>query len=959
MNARRPATPTRRRDGKDPRVGGFAAPRPARSPGRRRGRIRATALFASGTLVAALATTGTAVTAEAAAAVTGTLVTSGLTSPGGGAWLPGGGGHFWVADTALGICETTPPGTGTTKCVGTAKGGQLVYDSSKGFVYQADTSTKTNQVLRLTYSSANDGFVGSTAVAVPNLTSVGGGAGGGRARGIALVTGPDGAQRLYVSYVKSGDLMEVLNPSGKDKNGATVTPAVSKIGTTSDGRGANGLSVFTRTDASGVRHDDLYVAEAGGAGLSLIPDVDGTGGRPACTSAGQCAAKTVANASGGALFSFPGAVENDGRQLYIGDAPPNGAGRVITYNPVTGDQAVLSTDITPAYTTSFDGIRRTQYANISALAVNTATLDVYVGDDPAAKLTTPLTAQGHLWKVAGAALQPSVTSVAPATGPTGGATAVTITGTNLVSAVAGAADPVAFGSTVSFGTLPATQVSCTADGLTCTATSPAVTGAGVVDVRVTNAEGQTSSAVGADQFTYTAPAATPGAPAVTAISPTKGLSSGGTTVTITGTNLVNPDGTAAVAFGATVATGVTCLADGTQCTAQSPGGPDGTTVDVQVTTTIGTSPVSSADKFTYATPVGTLYSSGITAPKGGVTWIPDTTPAGGHHWVSDHGNGFCRLDPVAGTTVFAPNVSACDPGFTIGSPGQAVYDPRANADGTHWVYVPDNAVRSPGVWRLTFHPDTATVDNPVGMAPGLMDNLKTNGLALDEAKDALYVGDLVDGNIRRINGIQGDPRLQTVDIVATTQAQKAGGISRGINGTMTRVGNRVFLPENNAATYFDTTAPCANPTVSPNPSPCATVSLDFLPSATPVFIAGVAGDSVNNVLYISESPGPANATIYRFDLSTITTAKPGGSTGIVYVTGGKVPAAGTPEATVYCSTTCTRPADPALSPGGLTGFPFAQGLFVDPKSRALFVTEDATAGARSGRGHAWVTPYIP
>src|SRR4029077_14991277 len=90
----------------------------------------------------------------------------------------------------------------------------------------------------------------------------------------------------------------------------------------------------------------------------------------------------------------------------------------------------------------------------------------------------------------------------------------------------------------------------------------------------------------------------------------------------------------------------------------------------------------------------------------------------------------------------------------------------------------------------------------------------------------------------------------------------------------------------------------------------------------------------------------ANATIYRFDDSTITNANPGGSAGIVYVTQGRVPAAGTPDATVYCSLTCTRPADPALTPGGTTGFPFAQGLYVDPNTSKLFVTEDATAGAR-------------
>jgi len=149
------------------------------------------------------------------------------------------------------------------------------------------------------------------------------------------------------------------------------------------------------------------------------------------------------------------------------------------------------------------------------------------------------------------------------------------------------------------------------------------------------------------------------------------------------------------------------------------------------------------------------------------------------------------------------------------------------------------------------------------------------------------------------------------------------------------LGNRLYLPENNAATYVDITAACANPTVSPNPAPCSTTTVNFLNTPSPVFVAGIAVDQTHGYVYISESPGTANATIYRFDDSTITAANPGGSAGIVYVTQGRVPAAGTPDAIVYCSLTCTRPADPALTPGGTTGFPFAQGLYVDPNTSKL------------------------
>jgi hypothetical protein len=863
-----------------------------------------------------------------------------------------------VSDNALGLCETVPATFGTTKCNGTGKGGQVAFDALNGMVYQADTTSKTNQVLRYAYTSANDSLNGATTLQVPNVTAVGGGSGGGRARGVALVTGTDGTQRMYVSYLKSGDIIQVLNPSGRDRTGTVVAPAVSKVASTSDGRGAYALSVFTWSDASAVRHDDLFVAESGGFGLSVVRDVDGTGGHPACSVGTVCAARTLVNASGAALINFPTGLDNDGLQLLVADAPLNTPARLLSYNPVTSAQAVVSTDVTPSYTSTFDGVTRTQYQNITGIALVPGG-DVYVGDDPSFPLLTPVTAQGHLWKVSATAQQPVVTSIAPTTGDVAGGTIVTITGTNLVNAVAGATDPVAFGTTIRFGTIAATGVSCAANGLTCTASSPAAAGAGAIDIRVKNVEGQTSAAAAGDRFTYSTTAAAPGAPSVTKIAPATGLATGGTKVTITGANLVNPDGTAQVSFGPTAGTGITCLVDGTSCTAATPGGADGTTVDVQVTTLVGTSASVAADKFSYASPVGALYSYGITAPKGGVTWIPDATPAGGHEWISDHGNGLCRLDAVPGTKIFAPNVVVCDPGFTLGSPGQAVYDPRANADGTHWVYVPDNAVKSPGVWRLTFHPATATIDTPVGMANGQISNLKANGLALDQARDALYVGDLVDGNIRRINHVSGDPLSQTVDIVATTQAAKAGGASRGINGTMTMLGNLVFLPENNAATYFDVTAACANPTVSPNPAPCATTALTFLQTPAPVFIAGMAADSVHNVVYISESPGTANATIFRIDATTITAANPGGATGIVYVTGGLMPAAGSAEATVYCSLTCTRPADPSLAPGATAGFPFAQGVYVDPVTSALFITEDVTAGARSGRGHIWSVPYIP
>jgi hypothetical protein len=92
---------------------------------------------------------------------------------------------------------------------------------------------------------------------------------------------------------------------------------------------------------------------------------------------------------------------------------------------------------------------------------------------------------------------------------------------------------------------------------------------------------------------FKAPSSTP-RPVVTGVSPSSGPAAGGTPVTVTGTNLTG--GT--VAFGTNAATGVTCGA--TSCTATSPAGTG--TVDVEVTTTGGTSAATSADHFTYTTP---------------------------------------------------------------------------------------------------------------------------------------------------------------------------------------------------------------------------------------------------------------------------------------------------------------------------------------------------------------------
>src|SRR5207245_1731000 len=192
-----------------------------------------------------------------------------------------------------------------------------------------------------------------------------------------------------------------------------------------------------------------------------------------------------------------------------------------------------------------------------------------------------------------------VTSIVPTSGPTGGGTSVTITGTNFLT-----------GATVSFGGTAATGVTVnSATSITATSTAH---GAGTVDVQVTTAGG-TSPTVAGDQFTYLA------APTVSAVNPSSGPSGGGTKVTITGTGFISGS---TVAFGANAATSVVVVSS-TTITANSPAGVVGT-VDVLVTNSVGTSSATPSDQFTYsATPTVTSLNP-TSGPQSGGTSVTIT-----------------------------------------------------------------------------------------------------------------------------------------------------------------------------------------------------------------------------------------------------------------------------------------------------------------------------------------------
>jgi alpha-tubulin suppressor-like RCC1 family protein len=210
-------------------------------------------------------------------------------------------------------------------------------------------------------------------------------------------------------------------------------------------------------------------------------------------------------------------------------------------------------------------------------------------------------------QIVGTPLAPNLTvaGVSPSSGPAAGGNVVSITGTNFEA-----------GATVKFGEASATGVSVNS---TTSITATAPPGAGTVDVKVTEAAGK-SEINPADHYIYIP------APKVKKLEPSSGASTGGQTVTITGTEFT---GATSVKFGSTNAVEYT-VESSTTIVAKAPALPVGT-VDVTVTTAGGTSEIASVDKYKSMPIVLSI--------------TPTSGPAAGGSSVTVTGSGF-----VTGTT---------------------------------------------------------------------------------------------------------------------------------------------------------------------------------------------------------------------------------------------------------------------------------------------------------------------
>lgn len=227
-------------------------------------------------------------------------------------------------------------------------------------------------------------------------------------------------------------------------------------------------------------------------------------------------------------------------------------------------------------------------------------------------------------------LTPSIDDIDPDQGPTAGGTEVTITGENFTGA-----------TSVTFGDEEA-DFDVDNDGQI-TATTPA-NDAGNVTVTVTTPDGSDTTT-----FTYVAPPA----PSISSMNPDEGPTSGGTEVSIVGSNFVDVE---SVTFGGTPASDFT-VESSSQISATSPPHAAGT-VDVEVTTAGG----SDTHDFTY-----------YDAPS--ISSIdPDEGPASGGTFVAITGTGFTPESTVTFDGTPATGVSVVNSGeitavSPAGSPG--------------------------------------------------------------------------------------------------------------------------------------------------------------------------------------------------------------------------------------------------------------------------------------------------
>ncbi|MHC5018853.1 MAG: IPT/TIG domain-containing protein [Planctomycetota bacterium] len=487
-----------------------------------------------------------------------------------------------------------------------------------GFTYQGATPTLTN---------VNPGagpLAGGTSVTLTGTNFAAGATvqfGGVQATGVTVVSGtqitcttPSGTFGPVSVAVTNVDLQSATLPSGYIYQGAAPT-------LTNVTPGAGPLAGGTALTLTGTNFVTGATVTVGGSSATSVTVVSASTITCTAPSGTQGPATVVvtnidtqsATLAGGYIYQGPAPTLSS---VSPAAGPLAGgttvtltgtnfvAGATVTFggNPATGVNVVSGTQITCATPAGTIGSTNVTVTNVDTLFATLSNGYLYQGGNP------------------------TVTSVSPSSGPLGGGTFVTVTGTNFFA-----------GATVDFGGSLATSVAVVS-GTQITCSTPS--GTGLVTVTVTNVDTLFGSLPGG--FNYAGTPAT-----VSSITPSSGPVAGGTAVSITGTNFVSG---ASVTIGGFSASSIS-IVSATLITCTTPAGTAGP-ANVEVTNP-SSAPGTLVGGYTYLGPPPTLGSvnpsSGPTAGGTNVTLTGTNFVSGAS--VTFGGNAASSINVASSTTI--------------------------------------------------------------------------------------------------------------------------------------------------------------------------------------------------------------------------------------------------------------------------------------------------------------------